>query len=452
MRRLVAALLGLLVGLLGPSHGLAQDACLTGASTLGDQRGLATLRSDTESACPCASADSRGTYRRCAKTVLASLIADGTLREQCETTARRNLKGAACGSDNQPCGRVAQGAEVPVTCRLKRTDACTDRAGRDQTACPALDYCSDVIDWTAATCSDVRERAPFEAGVRVITMTKSSVVNPSQPRVLETVVWYPAATGAGPIDPSYGGVLDAAVDGSAGPYPVLMFSHGSCGYPAQSKFLLPLIAARGYVVVAPPHPGNTLFDGLANCGTPTALVQSAVERPADVIFALDQMLAENAAPASDFFGVLDPARVGMMGHSFGGYTTYRVVAQDARFSVAVPLAPAAQGAPPMMVPSLSMISTLDSYVNNDLVRTAYDASVSPKYLVEIANTGHFAFSDGCFPSPDCNPPTTLTQDEAHLAVLRWVLPFIERHLGDDATFSAFFDLPRPAGITYEATP
>jgi dienelactone hydrolase len=452
MRQLAAALLGIGVALLQPSVGFAQDACLAGTSTLGDQRGMDRLRSETESACPCASADSRATYRRCAKTLLADLIAAGTLREQCETTARRNLKGAACGTVNEPCGRVTQGAEVPVTCRIKRADACTDRAGRDQTACPALDFCADVIDWTASTCSDVRKRGPFEAGVRVITMTKSSVVNPSQPRVLQTVVWYPTAAGAAPIDPSYGAVLDAAVDASTGPYPVLMFSHGSCGHPAQSKFLLPLVATRGYVVVAPPHPGNTLFDGLANCGTSTALVQSAVERPADVIFALDQMLAENAAPTSDFFGVLDAARVGMMGHSFGGFTTYRVVAQDARFRAAVPLAPAAQGAPPMTMPSLSMISALDSYVDNDLVLVAYNASASPKYLVEIANTGHFAYSDGCFPSPDCDPPTTLTQDEAHLAVLRWVVPFIERHLGGDETFASFFDLPRPAGIAYEATP
>ena len=35
-----------------------------------------------------------------------------------------------------------------------------------------------------------------------------------------------------------------------------------------------------------------------------------------------------------------------------------------------------------------------------------------KYEIEIGDTGHYAFSDACFPSPDCNPPTTLTQDES----------------------------------------
>ncbi len=41
------------------SSASAQDACLTGASTLGDQRALADLRVDMETSCPCASAVSR---------------------------------------------------------------------------------------------------------------------------------------------------------------------------------------------------------------------------------------------------------------------------------------------------------------------------------------------------------------------------------------------------------
>ena len=49
--------------------------------------------------------------------------------------------------------------------------------------------------------------------------------------------------------------------------------------------------------MAPPHPGNTLYDGLTLCRSATTLVQSAVERPADVIFALDEMLAANHVPA-----------------------------------------------------------------------------------------------------------------------------------------------------------
>ena len=429
----------------------AQDACLTGASTLGDQRAIATLRADTDTGCPCATASSRASWRRCAKLTLASALAGDTLREECEKTVKVIIKGATCGTSRIACGRVQPTGTVPVSCRVKPETRCTDRAKYDQTTCDDQTHCADVVEWTAGTCSDVRVRAPFQAGVRTITMTKQSVVHPEQQRVLNTVVWYPTTPGAGPVNQNQGGVIDAPVDASGGPYPVLLFSHGSCGYPLQSTFLLPLIASRGYVVIAPPHPGNTLFE-YPNCGSPTAQVESAQERPQDVIFALDEMLAANADSGSDFFGVLDPSRIGMSGHSFGGFTTFLVVAQDSRFKVAVPMAPATPGSTASFdVPSLMMLGNIDSVVNNPTARQAYTNSASPKYKVEIEHAGHFAFSNLCFPSPDCNPPTTLTQDEAHGPVLRWVIPFLELYLKGDDRFAAFFESP-PPGVLFEAAP
>jgi len=65
------------------------------------------------------------------------------------------------------------------------------------------------------------------------------------------------------------------------------------------------------------------------------------------------------------------------------------------------------------------------------------------------NAGHFAFSDSCFPSPDCNPPTTLTPDEAHDAVRRWVLPFLEVYLAGDTSFSPFLAPATGPGFTFE---
>lgn len=61
-------------------------------------------------------------------------------------------------------------------------------------------------------------------------------------------------------------------------------------------------------------------------------------------------------------------------------------------------------------------------------------------------TGHYAFSDACFPSPDCNPPVTATQDEAHALVLRWVMPFLERYLAGRASAGPFFLAPVPGTV------
>lgn len=427
----------LVMALLASPRARADDACLAGAATLDDQRAVAAFRAALETSCPCEAAVRRGAYRRCAKNVVKTAVGDGTVRGACEDTAKQLVKGATCGTKLVACGRVTPAGDPATGCAVRRAKSCKDRKRFTQEACHDESFCADVVDWTAGTCSDVRVRGPFEAGVRVIRMTKTSVAHPPDPRVLDTVVWYPTTPGAGPLSTAYNAVVDAPIDASGGPYPILMFSHGSCGYANQSTFLLPLVAARGYVVVATPHPGNTIFEFPA-CGTPSVQFDSALERPNDIIFALDQMLAASGDPASPFFGVLDPSRVGMSGHSFGGFTTYLVVAADSRFRVALPMAPAVPGSPVLPVPSLSMISSEDSVVNNQATRDAYALATSPKYLVELAHTGHYAYSNLCFPSPDCNPPVTLTQDEAHEAVERWVIPFLERYLRGDETFAAFF--------------
>ncbi len=367
----------------------------------------------------------------------------GSLRRACLATAQADLRGAACGTNRVACGRLGAGGP---DCRLAAPagrNACGAAAG--ETACAAQTRCGEVRDWTAGTCVDPRQRGPFGAGVRVLRMAKDSVFTPGTERVLETHVWYPAAPGAGPLDGRYGAALDAPLDASGGPYPVLVFSHGSCGYPTQSLFLTPLLASRGYIVIAPSHPGNTIRE-FPNCGTPAAQAASANERPADVIDALDQMLAANGDAASPFFAALDPARVGMSGHSFGGFTTYLAVARDPRFKVALPLAAAVPGVPRLMIPSLTLLGQIDSVVDNAAIRAAYAAAAPPKLLVEIEDGGHYVMSDLCFPGADCNPPTTLTQDEAHAQVLRWVVPFLDRYLAGDAAAAAFFAAGPPGAV------
>ncbi len=435
----------------------AQDDCLSGSSTLTDQRALATWRSAVEASCACASYTGgpgldRRAYRRCAKGVLDTSLANAALRTECRKTARAIYRGATCGTDRIACGQFKPASRKPVRCRVLGAGKCISKPSIEKHACSAQTQCADVVDWTAGTCEDVRAPGPFAAGYTIITFTKQSVINPLQQRVLDTVIWYPAVPGSGPIDPAYEAVQDAPLDASAGPYPLVMFSHGSCGFPAQSTFLWPLMATRGFIVAAPPHPGNTVAE-FPQCATLQAVVPSAIERPQDIDHVLDQMLAADQNPASFFFGSIDETRIGMSGHSFGGHTTYVAAQTDARYKVAVPMAAAVPaGMPTLTIPSLTMRSELDSFVNNDAIQQVYDRSSPPKLLVEIENAGHFAFSNGCFPSPDCNPPTTLTQDEAHAAVLRWVVPFLEEKLAGDARFAAFFAPPAPPGVVVQSQP
>lgn len=442
------ALLPLLLVLVAAPAAAAPSTCLRGTSWLEDQRALAALRTATEAACPCATATSRGAFQRCARGVLAGALAGGALRADCRATAKRINKLSTCGGDKVACGRVRQ-KDLRYDCKVQRPAACADTKRAVESICNAQTHCADVVDWTAGTCFDPRGLGPFAPGHRTITYVKDSVANPGNPRTLPTEIWYPAPPGSAPISAATGGVDDAPLDASGGPYPLVLFSHGSCGTPLQSRFLTPLLASWGFVVVAPPHPGNTIFEFPA-CSSGAALGAALVERPQDMVFVLDQVLAANLDPPSPLFGAIDDSRIAMTGHSFGGLTTYLVTAIEPRIDVAVAMAPAAFPNSILPVPSLTVLGVVDTVVSNPTARAAFDRSVSPRMLVEIEKTGHYAFSDFCLQASNCNPPITLTNDESHDAVLRWVLPFLKARLAGEAEWEPLLQPPAQPGFVYAA--
>jgi dienelactone hydrolase len=446
----------LTAGILGLSAlPAAAQPCLEGSARLADQRALRELEAAIEASCPCASftggpGQSHASYVGCAKQVRNNAEFFADLREECHREATVALKKTTCGGTKIACGRYKETAREPVSCRVKPASRCADGPTFSESACSQT-HCSEVEEWTAGTCLDPRAPGPFNAGARVITYTKPSAVNPAMDRVLNTVIWYPTSD-TGPISGAHGAILDASVDGSGGPYPVVLFSHGSCAFPTQSIFLTALLATHGFVVVAPPHPGNTLSE-FPSCGTFQAQVNSAAERPQDMIFVLDQILAADLDSGSDFFGVIDETEVAMSGHSFGGLTTYLTQAIEPRIVAAMPMAAATGGGSMLTVPSLTMLGQIDSTVNNAGIRNAYANSSAPKILVEIADAGHYAFSNSCFPnSPDCNPPVTLTQDEAHDAVLRYAIPFLQVQLKDDLAWSPLLTAPPSPTFVVESEP
>lgn len=418
----------------------AQDRCERGGSEKDDRRALAALRSAVEAACPCGSytgapGNDRAAYLSCMRPLIDAAVAAGELRTECRRRAERILRAATCGSAKVACGEYRSGAGRPATCRLKSEVACADTWRAERNRC-AQTHCVDVEEFTAATCVDPRRPGPFGTGVRIVPFTKESARYPGQSRTLDTFIWYPTDAGASPLHPQYRGVVDAPLERAGAPYPLLMFSHGSCGYAFQSTFLTSILASHGFIVVSPPHPGNVLGEG---CGRPQNQVDSAVERPEDIRFVLDRMLDANADSGSPFFGSIDPARLGMSGHSFGGLTTYIVAQRDRRYRVFMPMAPAALINPVLAAPSLTLIGAIDSVVDNADTIAGQADDLSPAFLVSVHDAGHYAFSDGCFPSPDCNFPATLSQDEAHDIVLRWAVPFLKVYLAGDDSFRPFLE-------------
>ncbi|HZR82859.1 MAG TPA: dienelactone hydrolase family protein [Candidatus Binatia bacterium] len=324
----------------------------------------------------------------------------------------------------------------------------------------AIPACGDGVG--SAPPPDPSQPGPYAVGATSELFVRASSTT-GEPRELDTVIWYPAPAGASGDGDFQGGLRDAPL-ASGGPFPLLVFSHGSCGAPGQSKFLTTRLASYGFVVAAPPHPGNTIFDGATpdRCLNPVNLVDPFRNRPGDVEFTIDRMLALSAGDGR-FAGAIDASQVGIFGHSFGGQTVVRVAAEDARVRAVLALAP---GASAIVLPQADAIGvpamiqggqkdTVAPFAQNQ--QALYDRLRAPRFLVQILNTGHFAFADACLSPtgttyPDC-AAGTLSQEDAHALVVRFAVPFFETYLAGDRRWASLLAPDQlPDGVVYVADP
>ncbi len=178
--------------------------------------------------------------------------------------------------------------------------------------------------------------ATYAVGLRSVTFSDPSrLTNPTpgqpaaatQGRTLQVTIWYPAA-----------GIPGAAVRAGAtparGPFPVVLFSHGLLGMPADYQALTTRWAGTGLVVVAPAYP-------LTSRESVAVQALDVVNQPADATFVLTSTLRLSATPGDPFQGLLDGRRMAAAGHSLGAITTVGLLStccRDARLRAGVVLA------------------------------------------------------------------------------------------------------------------
>jgi fermentation-respiration switch protein FrsA (DUF1100 family) len=202
-------------------------------------------------------------------------------------------------------------------------------------------------------------RAPsrtFEVATRTDTWTRDGT------RVLKTTTWYPR---------------------TAGKYPLVVFSHGLQGLPADFAPLLRQWAAAGFVIVAPAYPktsrGAAEFD-----------ILDVLNQPGDASFVITQTLAGSLK------AIVDPTRIGAAGHSGGAITTIGLftIGRDERLRAGIVFAGAAIGVGTNFVGSPSPLffvhGDADEVVTFASGKAVFDALRWPKALLTLPGEGHSA--------------------------------------------------------------
>ena len=252
---------------------------------------------------------------------------------------------------------------------------------------------------------------------------------------------------------------DLPVDELHGPYPLVLFVHGTASWRTQSLSLMEHWASRGFVVASADHPGLWLSDMLGSiCGQPTSGSQDLT---GDLETVLDGFQGGNEG-LGFLADRVDLDRVAVVGHSAGANAAISAANLDG-VQVVVSMAGNSATNDSDLSSALFLGGMADGVVSFSQTLDAYESSKASRRLVGIAEGGHLVFSDICeltnsdgqnlveiaseagvcgtqFASFlfDCDANTIPVEDSSAIirAVSTWEL---ESHLHCDESLSAFDD-------------
>lgn len=339
------------------------------------------------------------------------------------------LVATACSGGNETADTAsATAATTPSTTAATTVPPTTERptTTAPTTTEPATTLPTTAPPTTPPTTAATAEWEPvgpgeFEVGVATVTLDDPAGVRP-----LTVDIWFPIAdtVDTAALPPQQYTLLPGtyyespsafAADSTAiaeGPFPLIVYSHGSSGLRYIHSAYTEALASHGYVVAAPDHTGNTAVDLLA--GTRAEPAQIAVDRPADVERVIDALVDTEHPTAGPYSAHVDPERVVVTGHSLGGFTSIALVtgfsgelgelSPDERVDAIIPLAPAVSGElltderlAAIDVPMLVIVGTDDvtTPVDPNVTRLWNLSTSTPAYRVEIEAGEHQTFTDVC---------------------------------------------------------
>jgi predicted dienelactone hydrolase len=211
--------------------------------------------------------------------------------------------------------------------------------------------------------------------------------------------------------------IENAPIAAGGPWPLVIYSHGTFGRPDNAMHLVNELVSHGYVVAAPAYP---LSSSAAFTKVRFADVSDVGNQTRDVSFIIDSLLTDKfLAPA------IDKARIGATGISLGAVTSYfatfgvqtrdpRIVATaliggsdpvQAALSTDLGLAGTAHSWKPVPVLFLSAEKDVFAWIMGRPY-AAYSRVPDPRLEVMIKGGVHVWFGDGADrpedgKNPDC---------------------------------------------------
>jgi predicted dienelactone hydrolase len=315
---------------------------------------------------------------------------------------------------------------------------------------------------------------------------------PVRDRSLTVELWYPAVPAAGaahavyvdslvsepPAPPAQFRIQGLAVRDAppaAGRFPLVIVSHGYGNVPVVMSWLTENLASKGYVVAAIRHEDQYL--------NRAAFPNAVLRRPLDIAFVARELQRMHGGDG----GLIDPARIALIGYSMGGYGVLaaggatldpagglvsgvpggvllpfarggeqRAALQAPDVRAIVALAPAggdfgafgARGIADIAAPLLLIAGDRDLTVNyQGGARTYFDQAVNTqRYLLTFHGAGH---AIGFGPAPpemrtdlwnqDWFEDSVWRKDRLMAITQHFVTAFLDRYVKGDSSRAAYID-------------
>ncbi len=270
----------------------------------------------------------------------------------------------------------------------------------------------------ASSAGETADSVSYGIGFQKLTFVDNSrgiaaaeTFSGSNDRRIDIILWYPADNkSTAPIEKT-----PIAKDSA---WPLIIYNHGTMGYPNNATHFIEHLVRHGYIVAAPTFP---LTSRASFTQVTHPVITDTPNQPGDVNFVIEQLLADKT-----FGQRIDANKIGCSGHSLGAITCY-FASFGAQTRIPKIKASAMLGAgdpvqaalasnfgfdgvahAPVSVPALFLTGEKDIFASlGGRPYAAYSRLEPPKYELLIAGGVHVWFRDGNEQSKDGKNPDCL---------------------------------------------